>query len=91
MSADHRPQVIITYQRLAALIVKDEGLHEGHWQVALTVGASSGFLAQLPGGKVLPAIWTPIMGVSLLRQAEPNALTVDAAEVNPASRILTVM
>jgi hypothetical protein len=85
-------QVIINYVDLARILVREHKITEGHWHVALTFGNVGGIIAVIDTGKgsrTLPSALVPVLGISLLRVDQPNALTVDAAVVNPPSRILT--
>lgn len=69
---------------MAEALVKHFGLHEGIWRVMLEFGAIGGMNAQFgPNQPVTPAAIVPVMGVSLKRVEVVDALSVDAAVVNP--------
>lgn len=80
--AKEKPQVICSYREVATALVKSHNLREGHWRVALTFGSVAAVNADI-AGRVLPAAFLPVLGISLVRDDEPGELTVDASVVNP--------
>lgn len=84
----HKPQLMMTYQAVATACLRLNDIHEGFWRVALTFGQVSGVNANM-NGKLIPSAFVPVMGISLVRDEEPNDLTVDASVVNPLKRIVT--
>lgn len=83
-----KSQQNIGYLELARILVREYKIHEGHWHVALTFGATGGIMANLAvdekgGSRMLPAAVVPVLGLCLLQSAEHTPLTVDAAVVNP--------
>jgi hypothetical protein len=79
---------LFDYKEVAEALVKQQGLHEGLWGVSVEFGLAAQNLPTSPDGKtVLPAAIVPIQRIGLNRWKEPNNLTVDAAEVNPAPRL----
>jgi hypothetical protein len=76
-------QYVFTHKQLATILVKVQGLHEGLWIVQYSFGLAGANVG--PNANELnPAAVVPILNISLGRAPEANALTVDAAEVNPA-------
>lgn len=70
-------------KELTTLLLKNQGIHEGMWQIlinfglgAANVGANEADLA--------PAAIIPVLGIGIQRMPDKTPLTVDAAEVNPA-------
>lgn len=74
------------YKELATMLVKDAGVHEGFWGIYLEFtlqGANVPTMAD--PNTLLPAAVVFVQRVGLQRFDKPNNLTVDAANVNPAS------
>jgi hypothetical protein len=75
------------YKEVAEALVKQQGLREGLWGIAIEFGLGVQNVPTGPDGKTIsPAAITFITKVGLNRWKEPNNLTVDAAEVNPEVR-----
>jgi hypothetical protein len=74
---------LFDYKEVAEALIKKQGIHEGLWHVAIEFG----FAAQnirTPNG-FAPAAIIPVQKIGLVRTPDASNLTVDAAEVNPAS------
>ena len=82
-------QYSFSHKEAATALVKQAGLHDGTWQIALNFGFTA---ANINGpdanGKaaLFPAAITPVMGFVFQKTDELNDLSVDAAEVNPAPK-----
>jgi len=77
------PQIFpFTYQELAEILIKHEGIHEGLWGIYVEFGIGATNIGQGPND-ILPAAVVPIVKLGLQRFTEPNNLTADAAKVNP--------
>jgi hypothetical protein len=79
-------QYMFKYPEIATALVKQAGLHEGKWQVIMTFGL--GGLNMGPNdAEVVPGAAVAVTAIGLQRatEASPQALVIDAAEVNPAS------
>lgn len=78
-------QIIFSYQELAEILVKQQGIHEGLWGIYFEFGIAGANVNQTPGGDSVPAAIVPLtrMGLQRLDEETPG-LTVDAAVVNPA-------
>jgi len=75
-----------TYSQLAELLVKESGIHEGHWGLFLRFGLGGANVpcGDLGGEMVLrPAAIVPVNEIGIQEFDDPNPLTVDAARVNP--------
>ena len=82
--ADAAQQYVFTHKQLATMLVREQGIHEGLWVVQYTFGLAGTNVG--PNADDLnPAAIVPILNIILGRAPERNALTVDAAEVNPAT------
>lgn len=67
-------------------LIKRAGLHEGRWQLTMTFGLAAANMGPTPED-VVPGAAVAVTGLGLQRaQADsPEALTLDAGVVNPAS------
>ena len=77
-------QYVFTHKQLATILVKEQGIHEGLWIVQCTFGLAGSNVGP-NADELTPAAIVPILNIILGRAPEPNALTVNAAEVNPAT------
>lgn len=67
---------------LAELLIRREGLHEGHFELAVTFNiVVANFKNPESGG---PGVLTMLGGVGLSKSAAPTPASVDAAVINPA-------
>ena len=67
-------------------LIRQADIHEGLWQLQVAFGHSAANLAI--NGKMTPTTITQVMGLQLGRVEKMDVLTVDAAQVNPGSRII---
>ncbi|HTV86477.1 MAG TPA: hypothetical protein VME63_13790 [Dyella sp.] len=73
-----------SYQEVATALLKQQGIHEGIWQVAVTIGFGVNNFARPENPTELrPAVLTIIDAIGLQKVTEKTNLTVDAAVVNP--------
>jgi hypothetical protein len=83
-------QFMLSHKRIVELIIKDAGLHEGHWMLAVNFGLGPGNFGPteetMSPGAVLAITQ---IGIQRVPTAAPAALVVDAAEVNPRERART--
>ena len=79
-----------SYKGLAIALVKAQGLHRGIWRVYVKFGQPGGLNArhQAHGNQVFPSVVVPILEVGLVADTELSDLSVDAAVINPESRIV---
>src|SRR5712691_7998894 len=76
------------YKEVAEALVKQQGIHEGLWGVAIEFGMAAQNIPTGPDGKtVSPAAVCIVQKVGLNRWKEPNNLTVDASVINPSPAI----
>jgi hypothetical protein len=73
-----------TVQELAALLLRDAGIHSGHYELAVEFTISVGVLGNGIGAP-LPAVLSSFAAASLRPCKSDSPLAVDAAVVNPAS------
>lgn len=78
---------MFVHKELVGLLVKAAGIHEGRWCLAVQLGMSQGNFG--PSADQLgPGIAVAVNRIGIQRVSEnapptPEALTVDAAQVNP--------
>ena len=71
-----------TFKELAELLVRDRGITQGHWGVYVKFGLQAGNVGPTPTD-IMPAAVVPILELGIQRFDEPNALTIDAAKLEP--------
>ncbi|MHB9833801.1 hypothetical protein Q8F57_003080 [Paraburkholderia terrae] len=80
-------QVMFTHREVVTALLKNQGIHEGIWGLAVQFGfgvANTG-----PNdNEINPTGMLPVLGIGIQRFPQMNALSVDAAEVNPAEPAL---
>jgi hypothetical protein len=74
---------LFDYKEVAEALIKKQGIHEGLWHVAIEFGFGAQNV-RTPLG-FAPAAIIPVQKIGLTRTDVVSNLTVDAAEVNPAS------
>lgn len=73
------------YKEIAEALLKQQGIHEGLWGISINFGLAAANIPGPLGTGLLPAAIVPVMKIGIQRFDKPNALTVDAAEINPLS------
>ena len=77
-------QIAFSYQEIAELMVKQQDIHEGLWNLFVEFGIGAANASQTPGGPAVPTAIVPIQRMGLIRSDERvPGITVDAAAVNP--------
>ena len=79
-------QFTFNLKEATTALIKQQGLHEGNWMIALEFGLAAGLIGPTPTD-AWPSALVQCKAVLLVRQGVPAPqphLTVDAAEVNPA-------
>ena len=81
-------QIVYKYKELAALLVKDQGIHNGYWVIYAKFGIQALNLGQTEND-LLPAAIVPLVEIGIQKVDKETSLSVDAAKVNPlkASRV----
>lgn len=75
-------QIKFSHTEVATALVKQHGLHEGRWMLAIEFGIN-GVNVGPDDDNMNPAAVVPILKISLSRTDKVSNLSVDAAEVNP--------
>jgi hypothetical protein len=71
-------------RELVVVLLKDHGIHEGHWHLSVKLGFSAINLGEAKDGTdASPAGAVAFTGVRIVRVPEPLPFSVNAAEVNP--------
>ncbi|CAN5820852.1 MAG: hypothetical protein H0X49_15940 [Acidobacteria bacterium] len=73
-----------SYKEVVEALIKQQGLHEGLWTLAVEFGLGATNIITTEGSTELsPAAIIPIKALGLQRGIEVNSITADAAVVNP--------
>jgi hypothetical protein len=70
-------------KELTALFLKDQNIHEGHWQILVNFGFGAANVGPSEA-EILPAAMVQVSGMGIQKVPEKTPLSVNAAEVNPA-------
>lgn len=89
-STEQQPEIIakLSLAELTALLIKNQDLHEGLYNIAITFQIGVGAVGPKNEQGALPGASIGISGVGLSKTPpeKANAQTVDAAKVNPAPK-----
>ncbi len=75
-------QIFFTPKEIVTALLKQQGIHEGLWSLAVRFGIQAMNVGTGPDD-LLPAAIVPVGGIGIQKAEAPNNLTVDAAVVNP--------
>lgn len=78
--------ILVNYKELAELMVKQRGIHEGHWGVYVRFGlraANMNIQQEDMSIHLLPTAILPILEIGIQPFNNATDLTVDAATINP--------
>ena len=80
-------QYLFKHKEVLEALVKHAGLHEGKWQLIVTFNFAAANVGPTQN-EVSPGAVVAVSGVGLQRAEDgsPDALVIDAAEVNPARK-----
>ena len=79
-------QILFSWKEVTELLLKQQDIHEGLWTIALEFGITGAAIPFPPlNNAIIPAAILGIPKVGIQRADKVSALTVDAAEVNPAA------
>lgn len=76
-------QIQYKLREVAALMVKDQGLHEGLWMAQVVFGFAAINTGPNPDD-LYPTAMVPVQSIGLTRVTETGPLTIDASVANPA-------
>jgi hypothetical protein len=80
-------QFAFSLQEVTKALIKQQGLHDGKWVLALEFGFGAGFFGQEPE-QVRPGALLTVQRIYLAKHPENapvHASVVDAGEINPPS------
>ncbi len=75
-------QYVYKAKELTALLIKEQGIRKGLWQLLVNFGFGAANVGQTEAD-VSPAAIVTVMGIGIQKVPEKTPITVDAAEVNP--------
>lgn len=77
-------QLLFSHKEVVTALVKEQGLHEGIWMLAVQFGMGASNVGQLDDGSdINPAAIIPLLKIGINRTDKLTNLSVDAAVVNP--------
>ncbi len=78
-------QLMFSHAEVVTALIKQQGLHEGIWGLAINFGLAAANVGQTPDASdANPAAVVPILAIGLQRAEAVSNLAVDAAVANPA-------
>ena len=75
-------QYMYKIKELTAVLLKEQGIHEGLWQLLINFGFGAANIGPTES-EMAPTAMVPVLAIGIQRVPEKNPMTVDAAEVNP--------
>jgi hypothetical protein len=78
-------QIFFQHKEVVELLIRKADLHDGKWILSVNFGFTAGLFGPTPE-QTSPGALVGILGIGLTRAAPdtPDALQVDASQVNPA-------
>lgn len=78
-------QYLFTHKELLELLIKQAGVHDGRWALAINFGFSAANFGPSPD-QVAPGAVVGVLAVGIQRATpdSPPSIVLDAAEINPA-------
>ncbi len=77
-------QITFSYQELAEILIRQQGVREGLWGVYVELGIGGANISLGPGMEAVPTAVVPLQRIGIQKfDTEVPGLTVDAAKVNP--------
>ena len=83
----HITPFLFTVTEIAAVLLREKDIHEGHWGVCVNFGFQAANVPLAQGDSIYPAALVYLMEIGIQQFPEPNSMTVDAAKVNPQSEL----
>ena len=74
-------QIEYNLRDLAALMVRDQGIKEGHWMVLVRFAHTAATI-ETPLEGAAPASISRVVAIGVSRVDQPNPLSVDATEIS---------
>ena len=77
------------WEQVAAAILRLQGIHAGWWRIGIEFGLSAAAIKWGSADNLVPGAFLPVQNITLKRcETKQDALTFDAAILNPASRLI---
>lgn len=73
---------LFTHKELVEILIKNQGLHEGIWQLYVNFGLKATNLG-ISEEDALPTAIIPILQIGLQKSNKEGNLSADASKVNP--------
>jgi len=73
---------LFSHKETVELLIKKQGIHQGLWRLAIEFGFGAGNLGPAPD-QISPAAIVTVARIGIKQSEAEDALTVDAAKVNP--------
>jgi hypothetical protein len=74
-------QVEYGLKELTEVMIRDQGITEGHWQILVRFSFAAATI-DAPGEGPAPSVISRVQSIGLSRVDEPNMLSVDAASLH---------
>lgn len=75
-------QLTFTHKEVVTALLKQQGIHEGIWQLIVNFSLGAAFVGP-NDGELNPAAVVPVSHIGIQKTDRVTNLSVDAAEVNP--------
>ena len=88
LMAPSLPEAVVSplnNRELSALLIREYGLHKGHYELLVEFMIGSGNMGPSPEA-VAPTAFVSFSKVGLIKVPVPTSLSVDAATVNPLKK-----
>lgn len=81
-------QIMFEHKELATILVKQQGIHKGHWALSVLFGLSAANVTGTFQGesRMCPTAILPVLNVGIRALDVPNDMSVDASKVNPGAK-----
>lgn len=80
-------QFMFSFKELAEMLVRKQGIREGHWGVLVKLGIAGANIPSGPDKNLVPAAIVPLLEFGIQKFEEANNLTVDAAELSKSGKL----
>lgn len=74
---------LLDYKEILTAIIKQQGLHEGIWQLHIEFGLAAANIATAED-QISPAAILAVKRIGIMRIDKESPIAIDAAKVNPA-------
>ncbi len=78
-------QIEYSLREVAELIVRDQGIKEGHWMILLKFAHTAANISLENKDDINPVVMTRVMAMGIQRVDEPSRISVDASELSKSA------